>query len=115
LSEEERVVLEQLFGAGVAERSENGRRLIILPRVVLPAGCQPAEAFGVYVASAHGGYQTRLFLESAVKLRDGRTPAVTADVLCGRTMYAASWQGVPASLPVHEGVLAHLRIYEGTV
>lgn len=113
MSNEERAVLEQLFGNGVDERFENGRRLIVLPKVVLPAGCQPPDAFGIYVASAYNGYYTRLFFDSPVKLRDGRAPAVTADILCGRTMYAASWQGVPANLPVHEGVLAHLRLYDG--
>jgi hypothetical protein len=115
LSPEERAVLQQLFGVGVDERVEGGRRLIILPSVVLPTGCQPAEVFGIYVASRHGGYQTRLFLECPIRLRSGREPTVTADVLCGRTLYAASWQGVSPDLPLHEGVLAHLNAYESMV
>ncbi len=63
--------------------------------------------------SAYGGYETRLFLDAPITLGDGRVPAVTTDVLCGRTMYAASWRGVPATVPLNEGILAHLRLYEG--
>ncbi len=113
MSDDEKAILERLFGKGVAERLEGGRRLVILPVVTLPPGCRPTTAFGVYIASAYAGYETRLFLDAPVTLGDGRSPAVTTDVLCGRTMYAASWQGVPATLPLHEGVLAHLRLYEG--
>lgn len=109
---EEQRVCEALFGKGVAEHQERGLRLVVLPAVALPAGCSPVVSFGIYVASSLGGYETRLFLEAPVRLRSGVTPPVTTEVLLGRTVYAASIQGVPASLPVHQGVLAHLTRYE---
>lgn len=108
----EQSVLDTLFGPGVEERVDGGRRLIILPTVNLPRGCAPSAVFGIYVASQYGGYDTRLFLECRVALASGARPQMTTDVLCGRTMYSASWNGVPASLPLHQGVLAHLRRFE---
>jgi hypothetical protein len=47
-----------------------------------------------------------------VRLKSGVTPPITTEVLLGRTMYAASIQGVSSSLPIHQGVLAHLARYE---
>lgn len=109
---EEQSVLDGLFGPGVQEVVEAGRRFIILPTIVLPAGCVPVSAFGIYVASQYGGYETRLFLESLIRLASGAAPLMTTDMLCGRTMYSASWNGVSASLPLHQGIFAHLRRFE---
>lgn len=109
---EDQRACEALFGEGAAEHRERGLRLVVLPVVTLPEGCNPSRSSGIYVASALAGYDTRLFLEAPVRLRSGVTPAVTAEVLLGRTLYAASIQGVSASLPVHQGVLAHLARYE---
>jgi hypothetical protein len=117
LSPEEQRVLDELFGdggVGVKEVIEGERRLFILPKVTLPVGSVPAEAFGIYHASPHGGYSTRLFFEASIKGANGATPPTTTDVFLGRTMHAASWNGVPADLPPHEGILAHLRLYEAT-
>jgi hypothetical protein len=111
----ERGILDELFGDGddvVQEIVADGRRLIILPKVTLPVGSVPATAFGIYHASAHGGYETRLFFEVPITGANGVMPQTTVDVLHGRTMYAASWNGVPADLPPHQGILAHLRLYE---
>ena len=103
---------QDLFGQGVCERDENGLRLIILPMVNLPAGCKPHQSMGIYVASPFAGYDSRLSLEAPVQLQTGVVPQTTTQVLCGRTMYAASVQGVSADLPVHQAVLAHLARYE---
>ncbi len=112
IAPEEQTVLDGLFGPGVEERIEAGRRLIILPTVPLPSGCRPTSAFGIYVASQYAGYDTRLFLECQISLASGAVPALTTDVLCGRTIYSASWNGVPASLPLYQGILAHLQRFE---
>ncbi len=112
LSSEEQRALEAIAGPGVREVVEGGRRLIILPKVKLPVGSAPAESFAIYHASAHGGYSTRLFFEVPIRGADGVTPSTVADSLCGRTMHAASYNGVPVDLPLHQGVLAHLRLYE---
>ncbi|MHB1550463.1 MAG: hypothetical protein ACYCX6_04620 [Vulcanimicrobiaceae bacterium] len=112
MSDEERRACEDLFGTGVAEYQERGLRLIVLPTVTMPTGCDPSESSGIYVASPLGGYETRLFLERPVRLRSGAMPAITTEVLLGRTMFAASIQGVSARLPIHQAVLAHLARYE---
>lgn len=118
MTPQEQLVLDELFGDGgvsVKEVVDNGRRLFILPKITLPAGSVPAEAFGIYQASPHNsGYSTRLFLEAPIRGANGNTPQTTAEMFFGRTMYAASWNGVPADLPPHEGILAHLRLYEAT-
>lgn len=112
MTEQEQRVCEALFGAGVSEHNERGLRLVSLPVISLPPGCDPLQSSGIYVASPLGGYDTRLFLEKPVRTRRGATPAITTEVLLGRTMYAASIQGIPASLPIYQGVLAHLAVYE---
>ncbi len=109
---QETAVLEELFGTGVAERYESDLRMIALPAVPLPEGCRPATAMGIYVPHQYMGYNTRLFFESPITLRSGVQPPHTVAVLLGRTMYAASINGIPANLPLHQGVLAHLRRYE---
>ncbi len=112
MSGDEQRTLDVLFGPGVREVIEPTRRLIILPKVKLPFGASPAEAFAIYHASVHSGYSTRLFFETPIRNTHGVTPQTTVEVLCGRTMHAASYNGVPADLPFHQGILAHLRLYE---
>ncbi len=112
MSPAEERTLETAFGPGVREVVDDCRRLIILPIVTLPAGSKPAAAFAIYHASAHGGYSTRLFFETPICGANGVTLPTVTEVLCGRTMFAASYNGVPADLPPHQGILAHLRLYE---
>jgi hypothetical protein len=114
MSPQESAVLEGLFGAGVTEHFDADLRLIALPIVSLPEGCRPAIAMGIYVPQQYMGYNTRLFFEAPIVLCSGVQPPFTTAVLLGRTMFAASINGVPATLPVHQGILAHLRRYELT-
>ncbi len=73
-----------------------------------------AEAMAIYVAGEYQGYRTRLFFESPIKMRNGFEPATTLVMLLGRPMYAASIQDVPATLPPHQAITAHLERYRGT-
>lgn len=112
MTEEHQRLLERAFGPGVEEQVEGDLRLVIVPTLTLPNGCLPERAFAIYVASPTGGYSTRLFFERPIRLKSGVEPNTTALVLLGRTMYAASIQGVPVELPPHQGILAHLKRYE---
>jgi hypothetical protein len=112
LTADDQRALETTFGPGVREVFEGDARLIVVPKLTLPLGAVPREAFAIYHASPHSGYSTRLFLEVPIRGASGQTPATTTAVLCGRTLYAASFNGVPADLPPHQGILAHLRLYE---
>ena len=114
LTAAEQRALEAAFGEGVREIYEGPLRLFVIPRLRLPAGASPAETFAIYCASPHTGYQTRLFLETPIRAANGKTPPTTTAVLCGRTVHAASFNGVPAELPPYQGILAHLRLYEET-
>ncbi len=115
LTAAEQRALDAAFGEGVQEIYEGSNRLFVIPRLRLPAGASPTEVFAIYCASPHTGYSTRLFLEAPIRGAKGQTPPTTTAVLCGRTMHAASFNGVPAELPPHQGILAHLRFYEPTI
>jgi hypothetical protein len=112
MSDAELRLLENLFGKGVEERTQGDLHLIILPLVQLPPGCTPLRAFGIYVATPSAGYDSRLYFDSPIKLKSGVQPQTTTGVLLGRTLHAASIQGVPASLPPHQAILAHIGRYE---
>jgi hypothetical protein len=112
VSPEEERALTALFGEGIREHSEAGLRLITLPAVTLPPGCTPTTPFGIYVATPYAGYQSRLYLDAPVRLASGAIPPTTAAMLLGRTMHAASIQGIPATLPLPEAILAHIRRYQ---
>jgi hypothetical protein len=112
LTADEQRGLDATFGTGIREIHEGPLRLFVIPRLRMPAGASPSDVFAIYCASPHTGYQTRLFLESPIRGVNGQTPGTTTAVLCGRTLYAASFNGVPADLPPHRGILAHLRLYE---
>jgi hypothetical protein len=114
VSSEEQRALEDCFGAGVREENEGNLRLIILPSVTTPTGCAPRELMAIYVACEFQGYRSRLFLEQPVKLRNGLQPATTTTVLLKRAMHAASIQDIPATLPPHQAIAAHLARYAGT-
>jgi hypothetical protein len=112
MGESELRILRSLFGDEVAEHSEGNLRLISLPKVTLPDGCRPDVAFGVYVASRLDGYESRIYFEHPIRLKSGAQPQTTTRVILGRTLYAASIQGVSATLPPHQAILEHLRRYE---
>lgn len=109
---QEATLLKELFGDGATEQLEGGLRLVVLPSVTLPTGCRPQIAMGIYVPQSYMGYETRLFLEVPIVLASGAQPPTATAVLLGRIMYAASIRGVPADLPLHQGIVAHLRRYE---
>jgi hypothetical protein len=104
-------LVETAFGKGVREHTEGGLPLVVLPNVLLPDGCRPASAMAIYVPAHYQGYDSRLFFEAPITLASGVTPATTAVLLLGRTMYAASVQGVSPSLPTYQAILAHVRRY----
>lgn len=112
MTDTEKRVLDEMFGPGVAEHPfEGNKRAIALPRVVLPNGCDPGESSAIYIVGDYQNYPTRLYLEKPVKLKSGVVPSTTTAVIFGRTMYATSINEIPASLPLHQGILAHLERY----
>ena len=104
-------LLEEMFGPGVRAHREGELPLVVLPVVHLAEGCAPASAMAIFVATAYLGYDSRLYFEAPIRLASGTVPATTSAILLGRTMFAASIQGVPATLPPHQAILAHLRRY----
>jgi hypothetical protein len=112
MSNDDHRMMTALFGPGVEEHTQDSLRLIVVPGVRLPPGCTPENAFAIYVASSAGGYESRLYFECPIRLKSGVEPKTTTLLILGRTMYAPSINGVPASLPPHQAILAHLARYE---
>jgi hypothetical protein len=114
LNPEDRRTLELLFGESVQEHVELGLPLIVVPSVPLPSGCRPPSSMAIYIPAWFQGYTTRLFFEEPITLKSGVCPQTASTVLLGRTMYAASIQDVPADLPPHQAILAHLKRYRAS-
>lgn len=112
ISSDDLRLLKATFGDGVQSYQEGELPLVVLPVIYLPAGCHPPNVMAIYVAKSYQGYDSRLFLESPIKLASGVIPATAQALLLGRTMYAASIQGIPATLPPHQAILAHLQRYK---
>jgi len=111
MTDTEKRVLDEMFGPGVAEHPFEGKRAIVLPRVVLPSGCSPDESSAIYIVGDYQNYPTRLYLEKPVALKSGVVPSTTTAVLFGRTMHATSINEISATLPLYQGILAHLERY----
>jgi hypothetical protein len=112
MTEQEKRLLSAHFGDAVEEYQQPAiGRLIVLPVVTLPRGCDPESSMGIFVANEYQGYPTRLFLERPVRLPSGIVPNTTQAYILGRNLYATSVRGVPASLPLHQAILAHVRRY----
>jgi hypothetical protein len=88
------------------EAKELSEGFIYIPRLRLPAGCQPQEAEGLLCLVGHNGYLTRLFLSQPVVNRLGGWVAI---YILGRTWHTWSWNGVPTQLRPAEILAEHLR------
>lgn len=107
----EQRALHDTFGPGATEEFEGGLRLIVVPSIKLPDGCAPSASMAIFVASPYLSYESRLYFEAAVTMKNGFQPQTTTALLLGRTMYAASIQGIPSSLEPHQGIAAHVARY----
>jgi hypothetical protein len=88
------------------EAKELSEGFIYIPRLRLPAGCQPQETEALLCLVNHNGYLTRLFLSQPVSNRLGGWVAIYTQ---GRTWHTWSWNGVPAQLRPAEILAEHLR------
>lgn len=104
--------LRDTFGVEPEVYQENGVDCVVFAALKLPYGCNPAEAMAIFHRGAIGSYETRLFFDKPVSNSDGSMPNIHEQRVLGRTMFAASIRGIPANLPPHQAILAHLRMYK---
>ena len=107
MTAEESRLLTVTFGEGWQERTEMELPLILIPELQLVSG-QTVRA--VFVRAQMNGYSTRLFFDRPL------TPSASLPMhthpFLGQVMYAHSINGISATLPPHEAILAHLRMYK---
>jgi hypothetical protein len=115
MTDEEKSALESTFGCSVTEHQEPGLPgvpLIQLSEIMLPAGCSPDRVLVVFARGQMNGYLSRLFFEKPIIPGNGLTLQLQTQALLGRVMYVHSINQIPATLPPHQAILAHLRMYE---
>lgn len=106
MTDDEARLLTVTFGEGWTERTEMGLPLIDLPKLTLSNG---EKIHAVFVRAPMNGYPTRLFLERPLTPKSG-LPMHTHPFL-GKVLYAHSIKDIPATIPPHEAILGHLRMY----
>jgi len=87
---------------------EAGLEYVLLPRLKLPAGCQPNVIDALLCLSARDGYPTRLFLAQAYAGRGATNNWQTFRIL-DQTWHCWSWKDVPSTLRPAQAVAEHLR------
>lgn len=93
------------FSAGAKRVFEAGRELIYLPGLKV----RGKTVDGLLCPSELNGYMTRLLLSEPMPERGQNWNPFS---FLGRTWYTPSWQGVAASLPLPQMLLAHLAMYK---
>jgi hypothetical protein len=96
------------FAAELRAIVDCGRDYIFLPKLKVRVNGQIQVLDGLLCPSEVHGYATRLFLSQVIS---GKGPNWKEYVIGGRTWYAPSWQGVEASLPLPQMLLAHLDAF----
>jgi hypothetical protein len=92
-------------------KTDGGREYVYLPQLSFHVGTTAKEMDALLCLTPEGSYLTRLFLADAIPERPNVHGAswIPPRMILGRTWHTWSWQDVPASLPLIQVVLAHLK------
>ena len=85
---------------------EADKQYVHLPVLKVPIKGVMADLEGLLCPGEHTGYLTRLFLSQKIPDRGQNW---TDHTILGKTWCTWSWNGVPASLPLTEILIGHLR------
>lgn len=96
----------QLLCGKVTEFQEGGKRLLLLERLVLPAGCEPREVEALLCPQERDGYQTRLFLTQPIP---GKGSNWSVHRILDRSWHSWSWQGISPNQRLIQILRGHLR------
>jgi hypothetical protein len=97
--------LKPLCG-GVREIPQGEQPFLLLERLKLPPGCQPAEVDALLALHAREGYATRLYLSAPMPHRGGNWTNV---YLLDRTWHTWSWKDVSAQQRAAQVLAGHLK------
>ena len=92
-------------------KTEGGREYVHLPKLRFKVGEVTKEMDALLCLTAEGSYLTRLFLAESIPERPNVHGAswIPPRMILGRTWHTWSWQDVPASPPLIQVLLAHLK------
>lgn len=92
-------------------KTEGGREYVYLPKLRFKVGNVAKEMDALLCLTAEGAYLTRLFLAESIPERPNVHGAawIPPRMIFGRTWHTWSWQNVPASLPLIQVLLDHLK------
>ncbi len=96
---------------GAVIKTDSGREYIFLPGLKVTINHEQKTLDGLLCPSEREGYKTRLFLSETIADRstiNGKPANWSSQVILGRTWYSWSWQGVEATLPLIQMLLAHV-------
>lgn len=97
---------------GAAEKHEVGYHFVYLPQLKVPVGDELRVMDALLALTNPSGYVTRLYLAEQITERptiDGQPANWTLHQILGRNWWTWSWQGVEASLPWIQILLAHMK------
>ena len=98
----------------VAMKAEGGREYVYLPKLQFKVGNVTKELDALLCLTAEGSYLTRLFLAEPIPERPNVHGAawIAPRMIFGRVWHTWSWENVPASLPLIQVLLAHLKVLQ---
>ena len=85
---------------------EGGKEFIYTPQLKVTVDGQVKIMDGLLCPEEHGGYLTRLFLSEPVP---NKATNWSTHTICGRTWHTWSYNNIPATLPLPQILLEHLR------
>ncbi len=90
----------------VREIQQGEAPFLLLDRLRLPPGCDPAEVDALLALHPRDGYPSRLYLEAPMRHRGSNWTTV---YLLDRTWHTWSWKDVSAQQRVAQVLAGHLR------
>ncbi|MEW5743172.1 MAG: hypothetical protein AB1938_29930 [Myxococcota bacterium] len=92
----------------VSVLTDGGKEYVLVQQCAMPPGCAPARVDVLLCPHSRDGYPSRLFFAEKVNGRGAPNWHVQARI-ADRNWHAYSYKDVPASLPLVQMLMNHLR------
>jgi len=97
--------------AGLSVASEGGTDFILISKLQLPDGCDPAVVDALLCPSARDGYPSRLFFSAQVKHQGLGQNWNSDQMILGRRCFAVSWRVDQSATRLLAILAAHLEAF----
>ena len=104
----EQIANLKLVCPAVQKADEGGVTFYMLPRLQLPAGCEPREVDALLCPASHSGYNSRLFFSEVIKTPQQRNWNAQGVRILERNWHAFSWQVTATGLSLVQILQEHL-------